>query len=196
MKLLKVTGLLLLACVFLTSCAALKSISVPTALAQPTPLMPERKLHEPDEFKTGNNPPITFYVKHNRWESPFNPHEVLRYWVKVMAQPVNEQVMIAVVGNPKIDWKVLVERGIDPTRVAIPRGEIAASVVFIFVRPPQGQGPVQLFTYVYKDDMGVSNAYVLDIKTRTYKRSEIPKQQQSCRGEHLKASFNNYPVKI
>ena len=191
MKLLKVVSLLFLAALLLISCASIKSLATPIAAAQPT-IDQQRKLHEPDEFKTGNNPPITFYIKHNKWESPFNPHEVLQYWVKVMAQPVNDQVMVAILGNPKIDWEVLVSRNIDPTKVAIPKGEIASSVIFIFVRTPQRT--IELFSYGYKDDLGVQHAYVLDVETRTYKKKLIPKQQQSCLDYHLKDASVSNPI--
>lgn len=186
MKFLKMASLLILAGLVLISCANMKFMSTPTIQAQPTF---NRQLHEPDEFKTDNNPTITFYVKHNKWKSPFNPHDVLQYWVKVAAQPVNDQVIVAILGNPKVDWEFLKYKNVDPTKVGIPKGEIAAAVAFIFVQTPQRT--IELFSYVYLDALGVQNLYILDIETRTYKRKMIPKQQQSCLDNHLKATFVN-----
>jgi len=179
MRFLKTASLLILAGLVLVSCINLKSMSTPITQAQPTF---NRQLYEPDEFKTGNHPPITFYVKHNKWKSPFNPHEVLQYWVRLAAQQVNEKVMIAMLGNPKVDWKFLRNKNVDPMKVGIPKGEIASAVIFIFVQTPQRT--IELFSYGYKDDLGVQNVYVLNLETMVYKRKLIPKQQQSCFGGH------------
>jgi len=191
MKLLKMGSLLFLAALLLMSCANIKLLSTPVAAAQPT-VDPQRKFHEPDEFKIGNHPPITFYVKHNRWESPFNPHEVLQYWAKVAAQQVAPTVMIAILGNPKVDWKFLRSKKIDPMKVAIPKGEISSAVVFIFVQTPKKT--IELFSYGYVDDLGVQNVYVLNLETMVYERKMVPKQQQSCLDNHLKVAFVSDPT--
>jgi len=179
MKLFKIASLLVLSLCFLTACANISLIPPVSAAAQPT-IDPERKLHEPDEFKT-DEPDPNFYVKHRCWESPFNPHEVLRYWVKLAAKQLNEQIAVALVGNPKIDWsahrtKMGAKRR--PMNVEIPPGEIASSVVFIFAKTPMGT--IELMSYGYNDDLGVKKMYVLDLKTKCYKRVAVRKQQQSC----------------
>jgi hypothetical protein len=189
MKFLKMASLLILAGLILVSCANMKFVSTPTAQAQPTL---NRQLHEPDEFKTNNNPPVNFYVKHNKWESPFNPHEIIQYWVKIAAQPANKDILVAILGNPKIDWEFLKNKNVDPMKVGIPKGEIASAVVFIFVQTPQRT--IELFSYGYLDDLGVQNMYVLNLKTMTYERKEVPKQQKSCLEDHIKAAFVNDPA--
>ena len=125
MTFLKTAGLLILALLFITSCASLSPTS-------------QRQLHEPEAVKTPGTPAPNFYVKHGCWKSPFNPHEVLQYWVKLGARQVNEKVAVALVGNPKIDWQQHRASGANPIEAAIPPGEIASTVVFVFARTPMG----------------------------------------------------------
>jgi hypothetical protein len=74
----------------------------------------DRKQHEPDEFKQGKHEDPDFYVKRSPWDSPFNPHEVLRYWEKLSADQVGPQSVATLAGNPKINWKVT-DKTVDPT---------------------------------------------------------------------------------
>lgn len=176
MKYLKMTCLLLLAGLFLlTSCAGLQSTS-------------KRQLHEPEAFKENKNPPVDFYVKHNCWKSPFNPHEVLQYWVKVGAQQPNPMMVMLIAGNPKIDWKQSYQPGTDPTKMPIPKGEIASAVVLVFVKTPLNT--IELIAFGYNDDLGVQNMYVWDKETNCYIRKLIPKQQSSCLSNDTKPVFN------
>ena len=48
--------------------------------------------------------------------------------------------------------------------------------------------------YGYKDDLGVQHVFRLDIETKCYKRHHIPKQQNSCVTDYLKAAFNVDPT--
>lgn len=165
MKYLKMACLILAGLFLFTSCAGLQSTS-------------KRQLNEPEAFKQNKNPPVNFYVKHNCWKSPFNPHDVLQYWVKVGARQVNSIMVLVIVGNPKIDWKHNYGPGINPTKMPIPKGETASAVVFVFVRTPVNT--MELVVFGYKDDLGVQNTYVWDKETNCYERELTPKQQNSC----------------
>jgi hypothetical protein len=177
MTFLKTAGLLILAFLFITSCAILTSTS-------------QRQLHEPEAIKTPGTPAPNFYVKHECWKSPFNPHEVLQYWVKLGARQINESVAVALVGNPKIDWEQYRASGAKLTEAAIPPGEIASTVVFVFARTPAGT--IELASYGYIDDLGVQRVFALNLETKCYEKYLIPKQQQSCSDDYLKAAFNVY----
>lgn len=179
MKLFKITILLVLSLCFLTACANLSLLTPISAVAQPT-YNPERKLHEPDEFKT-DTPAPNFYVKRSCWKSPFNPHEVLHHWVKLEASQINEQVAVAVVGNPKVDWSNYRKQKVndrEAMNVEIPAGEIASAVVFVFVKTQVGT--IELISYGYNDDLGVKMMYAMNQKSRCYERIDVPRQQQSC----------------
>ena len=174
MKYLKMACLFLLAGLFLlTSCAGLQSTS-------------KRQLHEPEAFKENKNLPINFYVKHDCWKSPFNPHEVLQYWVRLGAQQLNPVMAITIVGNPKINWRQL--RGTNPMGVAIPPGEITTAVVFVFAKTRMGT--IELVSYGYKDNLGIKRIFMLDVETKCYERKLIPKQQSSCLSGDINLVFN------
>lgn len=177
MKLFKIISLLVLSLCFLTACANLSSLSPTPAVAQPT-LNSERKLHEPDEFKT-TEPAPNFYVRHFCWKSPFNPHEVIHYWIKLSANQINEQIVVALVGNPKIDWSdYKAGSKCTPMNVKIPAGEIASAVIFVFAKTQSGT--IELMGYGYNDDIGVKRMYVLNPKTKCYERVNVLLQQQLC----------------
>lgn len=178
MKFLKTAGLLVLALLFMTSCAGFNTTS-------------KRQLHEPEEIRTPGTPAPNFYVKHSCWKSPFNPHEVIQYWVKIGARQLNPIAVMIVAGNPKINWKQDY-RGTDPTLVPIPKGEIASAIVFFLVKTPTNT--IELVAFVYKDDLGVQNLYILNMETKCYERKLIPKHQQSYADAYLKTVFNLYPT--
>lgn len=177
MKFLKTAALLVLSFLFIASCASLNTTS-------------KRQLHEPEEIRTPGTPALNFYVKHQCWKSPFNPHEVLQYWVKLTAQQLNPITALAVMGNPKINWQQLRGQGVTPMDVPIPFGEIATAVVFVFIR--MEIGTVELMSYGYNDDLGIQHIFVLDLETKCYEKHLVTEQQQPCLD--LKNGFVIYPT--
>lgn len=149
MKLLKVISFLAI--------LALMVISMSTSGAQQTL---NRKLHEPKAFTSREAPAVNFYIKHNSWESPFNPHEVLQYWIKLGAHQFNGSTILILVGNPLIDWKFFKNNHISPFKVGPKRGEITSAVVFLF--KPIEKGYIELTGYGYRDILGVLNIYILN----------------------------------
>jgi hypothetical protein len=178
MKFLKTVGLLVLSFLFLLSCANLNTS--------------KRQLHEPEEIKTPGTPVPDFYVKHQCWKSPFNPHEVLQYWVKLGAQQLNPNAAVAIMGNPKINWQQSTSQRRNPMDVLIPPGEITTAVVFVFTRTQMGT--IELMSYGYKDNLGIQRIFVLDIETKCYEKHLLAKQQQSCLDVHLQSAFVVDPI--
>jgi len=154
---------LVLVVLFITSCVSLNATS-------------KRQLHEPEEIKSPRAPAPDFYVKHDCWKSPFNPHEVLQYWVKLGSRQLKPNAAIAVVGNPKINWREI--SGNKSLNVPIPPGEIASLVVFVFAKTQSGT--VELMSYGYYDDLGVQRVFVLNAKAKCYEKHLAVKQQNSC----------------
>jgi hypothetical protein len=177
MTFLKTAGLLILAFLFIASCASLTTTS-------------NRQLHEPEAVKTPGTTAPNFYVKHKCWKSPFNPHEVLQYWVKLGARQLNKSIAVAIVGNPKISWQQYRTSGDNPMDATIPTGEIASAVVFVFAKTPAGT--IELMSYGYKDDLGIQCIFALNLKTGCYEKYLIPKQQQSCFDDDLKTASALY----
>ena len=177
MKFLKTAALLVLSFLFISSCASLNTSS-------------NRQLHEPEEIRTPGTPAPDFYVKHQCWKSPFNPHEVLQYWVKLGAQQLNPVTAIAIMGNPKVNWQQF--RGINPMDVPIPPGEFTTTAVFIFTRTQMGT--IELMSYGYTDDLGIQRVFVLNIETKCYEKHLLVTQQQSCLDYSQKTTFVVDPI--
>lgn len=92
------------------------------------------------------NTPTDFYVKHDCWESPFSPHEILDSWPIIKTKMANDYMALVMVGNPKIDWEQKRELEMD-----IPEGELTLAVIFVFVELSTGKIELFSFGYVNKD---------------------------------------------
>lgn len=181
MKVLKITLILMLGALFLLSgCAGLQ-----TKTSDPAP---NRQLHEPESITSSNAPPVDFYTHYNCWKSPFNPHDVIQYWTKLGHRQINQVTMVVMLGNPTIDWKKALENTVG---VPVPKGEIAAIIVCVFVRTQVG---IELAAYGYTDNLGVRHTFRLDMETKCYKKHLIPTQQDSCVTNYLKATFSTSPT--
>jgi len=178
MKLLKTAFLSVLACLFLFSCASFKA--PPNAPTHAT--IVDRKAHEPNEFKSRKDPstipPDNFYVKHDCWKSPFNPHEVIRYWDTLMVKSLNPQVAMAVVGNPKINWETDWDKKSDPTLMPVPKGEPASAVAFVLAQT--SPGVLELVAYGYINDLGITVLYSLNQENMCYELEPNYVNQSSC----------------
>lgn len=164
MKLIKLALIILLFGFLFTTCAAPNQFIADSQQQE----VFDRQQHEPDEFKQGDHKEFNFYLKRSSWDSPFNPHEVLRYWVHLdAAAPSGPNITLGLVGNPKADWTNRA-RIKDPAKIPIPEGEIAAAVLFVFVRVPSGI--IELAGYGYRDKNGVVNFYGWNKEAMKYTR--------------------------
>jgi len=142
------------------------------ALAQTRPEY-DRKYEEPEEFRSENYPPVTFYVRRGPWDSPFNPHDVIRYWRRSKMKRYNG-FSVGESVNPKIFWIENYE-GMDISTLPIPEGEFAASVRFIFSRTI----PVELMGYQYRDINGKNITYYWSRRKLRYTLMEDKKDSDS-----------------
>ena len=126
----------------------------------------DRRLHEPDEFRSPDDLIMSFYPQYECWKSPFNPHEVLRHWPLLLLEYVKRPMLLVMVGNPKIEWNENYKIGEDPSEILIPEGEITAVVVFVFAEmAPQY---VELLTYGYADREGNYYIYKWNVDQECY----------------------------
>lgn len=149
MKYLRHTFLLVLCSLFLLSACA----SVQTSKPVVTNSTQEEVKPADDE-----HPALDFYVKHDCWRSPFNPHEILQYWKALDIRPINESMVMAIAGNPKVDWNNDYKEGTLYTEMPAPEGELTSAVVFIFVKV--GVSTIELAVFGYKDTNGISHIYI------------------------------------
>lgn len=103
--------------------------------------------------------PTDFYVKHNCWESPFDPHEILDSWPVIKTKMMDNYMALIMVGNPKIDWEYKLE-------MDIPEGDLTLAVVFAFVELPTGV--VELFSFGYVDKDSTFYIYAWNIQQNCY----------------------------
>ena len=123
-----------------------------------------RKLNEPIEFKSGDHPAVAFYKQRGPWDSPFNPHEVLRYWEKIYAEPMSSISLLVIAGNPKIDWTGNEK---SPDSLSIPEGEFASAVAFIFMIVRDPKKP-ELIGYGYTNRNGRKQLFRWEEKKKKY----------------------------
>jgi len=119
-------------------------------------------------------PELIFYEKHSDWESPFNPHDVLRNWTKLSFE-TEKNIYFVTVGNPKhgwSDWSVLE----DPLERNIPSGEVASAVTFVFRVGKRKKIYLEAFEFV--DNLGVRNLFGWDKGTKCYVRFPDTIQQR------------------
>jgi len=123
------------------------------------PKVTQKVLKKETPVKKEKKDKMDFYVKHNTWTSPFNPHKVLRTWIKLTAFPIDSHVIGLVVGNPKINWSDYTTNE-DPTKLPIPSSESASAVVFFFLETKRHT--IELICYGYRDSKGNQLMYGLN----------------------------------
>jgi hypothetical protein len=121
-----------------------------------------------DNYAYQNCASDSSYFKRGPWESPFNPHEIFESWNKISAEYVGPGAVEMVAGNPKINWeKIKLERNHEYTEVAIPEGEFASAVAFLFAL--RGR-IIHLMGYAYYDIDGILYVYAWNNEKASYIR--------------------------
>lgn len=126
---------------------------------------------------TVEEPVPDFYIKHNCWKSPFDPHKILKEWVNLVTKPIDSSMVMFVVGNPKIDWQIDYIPGTAFSDMPIPKGEITPAVVFIFA--VLADKTVELVVFGYTDVYGIKCIYIWDEQQSCY-RLEPTDGQDAC----------------
>lgn len=122
----------------------------------------------PDNYAYQNCTEDSLYFKRGPWESPFNPHEIFELWKKVTAEYVGPGAVEMVAGNPKINWEdIKLERNDDCVKVAIPEGEFASAVAFLFALNGR---KLYMVGYAYYDVLGVLYVYAWSDEMASYVR--------------------------
>lgn len=124
----------------------------------------DRHFNEPAEFKVGKHIATDFYNHKSPWDSPFNPHEVLRYWDKIHAEYMSPISLLIVVGNPKINWEGNKQ---NPDGRPIPEGEFTSAVAFIFMTVGNSKEP-ELVGYGYTNRNGRKQLFRWEKKKKKY----------------------------
>jgi len=158
MKSLKSIFLLVLGSLFLLSACAGVQPSKPV-ITKPVP--------------KASKPPL--YVKHACWKSPFNPHEVLENWTKLVMKPLSGAMVMTILGNPKINWKQDYQAGPKYSATPVPEGEITSVVIFVFVTVDRIT--LELAAFGYKDKHGIKHTYMLDVDTNCYILKPVSTEQ-------------------
>jgi len=71
------------------------------------------------------------YVKHNSWDTPFNPHKILDNWIVVSSAIMPPGLPFVVMGNPIINWDKF-PKDLDPALAILPNGVKYSAVFFTF----------------------------------------------------------------
>ena len=83
------------------------------------------------------------YERHDKYDTPFNPHEILNTWKTVLQTLITpDGLPFVIMGNPKIDWDKVLKQ-LNPTLAIIPEDENYAAVVFTFTRMPGPFGTLE-----------------------------------------------------
>lgn len=133
-----------------------------------TPRIGPSKIPKSNKHKVNipYHPDPTFYKKSPNWEGPINPHEVLRYWIKLSVDRFEGDFYVVTVGNPKQEWSKW-GKNKDPLYRNVLAGEITAAVNLGFYHKGDKNS---LAAFRFVDRYGVDYYFVWDKTKKRYIR--------------------------